>query len=248
MLPKQIEGATRTIGESQGYIGLPLRDERIACAVNGEATPCMLTAWQPSPEEIEAQRAGAPVMLRVFGTQHPPVMVYVETPAANPGRRWWPAEYADEIMPGGTVSPEEWILGFAGAGWIIGSPAADERKDYTCFFVLPGTVIGFDWHEPRGSGTLTIFPDGTWRLDSPEPADWTHVFDLDEFENCGDSLDELARDNAQMHNLRKGDEPITLEVGFAKWDRAAFRLEVKDREATLVPVAPEAAAEVDSHG
>ena len=246
MLPKLIEGATRTIGESQGYIGLPLRDEVVDCAVNGDATPCMVSAWQPSPEEIEAQRAGAPVLLRVLGTQHPPAMVYVETPVPPTVRRWWPAEYADEIMPGGTVSPDEWIVGFCGASWIIGSPQEDERKDYTCFLVLPGTVIGFDWHEPRGSGTLHVYPDGTWGLDSPQPADWTHVFEIDEFENCGDSLDDLARDNAQMHDLRKGDEPITLEVGFAKWGHAAFCLEVKDGKAKLVPVKSEAAAEVAS--
>ena len=243
MFPKQIEGATRTIGASQGYIGLALRDEAVDCAVNGANTPCMVSAWRPSPEEIEAQRAGAPVLLRVLGTQHPPVLVYVETPAAKPGRRWWPAEYADEIMPGGTVSPDEWIVGFCGASWIIGSPQEDERKDYTCFLVLPGAEVGFSWHEPRGHDTLTIFPDGTWKLTAGEPADWTFVFDLDDYENSDDSLDALARSNVQMHGLREGDEPVTLEVGFAKWGHAAFRLEVKDRKAKLVPVEPEATAE-----
>lgn len=243
MLPKKLEGATRTIGESQGYIGLPLRDETVNCAVTGEGTPCMLTAWQPSPEEIEAQRAGAPVMLRVLGTEHPPVMVYVETPTTTQGRRWWPGEYADEIMPGGTDAPDEWIVGFCGASWIIGSPQEDERKDYTCFLVLPGAEVGFSWHEPRGHDTLTIFPDGTWKLAADEPADWTFVFDLDDYENSDDSLDGLARINAHMHDLRKGDEPITLEVGFAKWGHTPFRLEVKDREAKLVPAEPDAAAE-----
>lgn len=161
---------------------------------------------------------------------------------ATPIRRWWPAEYADEIMPGGTASPDEWIVGFCGASWIIGSPQAEERKDYTCFLVLPGAEVGFSWHEPRGHDTLTIFPDGTWKLATGEPADWTFVFSLDDYENSDDSLDALARSNVQMHGLREGDEPVTLEVGFAKWGHAAFRLEVKDREAKLAPVEPEATA------
>jgi hypothetical protein len=32
-----IEGATRIVGKSQGYLGLPIRDERFNCSVNGPA-------------------------------------------------------------------------------------------------------------------------------------------------------------------------------------------------------------------
>jgi hypothetical protein len=73
----RIQGATRVIGKSQGYIGLPLRDVVINDAVNGPATPAMETAWLPSPAEIEAIVAGAPIILRVLGTAHPPVMLEV---------------------------------------------------------------------------------------------------------------------------------------------------------------------------
>ncbi|KFG68693.1 hypothetical protein [Microvirga sp. BSC39] len=72
-----VRGATRIIGKSQGYFGLPLRDEVINCSVNGEGTPAMTTAWMPTPEELERLNAGAPVHLTVLGTMHPPVMVEV---------------------------------------------------------------------------------------------------------------------------------------------------------------------------
>jgi hypothetical protein len=72
-----IIGATRVIGKSQGYMGLPLRDEQINCAVNGENTPSMVTAWHPTPKELEALNAGAPVHVRILGTAHPPIMVTV---------------------------------------------------------------------------------------------------------------------------------------------------------------------------
>ncbi|WP_426229304.1 hypothetical protein [Pararhizobium sp. DWP3-4] len=76
-----IAGATRVIGKSQGYLGLPLRDETINCTVGGDGTHAMCTAWLPTPDEIERINAGAPVILRIIGTAHPPVMVEVgQTP------------------------------------------------------------------------------------------------------------------------------------------------------------------------
>lgn len=77
MIIGRIEGATRVIGKSQGYLGLPLRDEVINCTVNGGGTPAMVTAWHPTPAEIAMIAAGAPIHLRILGTQHPPVMVEV---------------------------------------------------------------------------------------------------------------------------------------------------------------------------
>ncbi|QRM43995.1 hypothetical protein [Rhizobium sp. BG4] len=80
-----IERATRILGKSQGYLGLPLRDELINCTVGGEGTPAMVTAWTPTPDELERLNAGASVHLRILGTMHPPVMVEVgEVPTEAP--------------------------------------------------------------------------------------------------------------------------------------------------------------------
>ncbi len=73
----RIEGCTRVLGKSQGYFGLPLRDVTINDSVTGPGTPAMETAWLPTPKEIEAIVAGAPIILRVLGTAHPPVMINV---------------------------------------------------------------------------------------------------------------------------------------------------------------------------
>ena len=77
---KHIEGATRILGKSQGYLGLPLRDEVTNCTVGGDGTPCMVTAWEPTPEELAALNAGGSVYLRVIGIFHPPVMIYADRP------------------------------------------------------------------------------------------------------------------------------------------------------------------------
>jgi hypothetical protein len=73
----RVENATRVLGKSQGYMGLPVRDEVINCKVDGANTPCMTTAWFPTPKELEALQAGAPVHVRILGTAHPPIMVGV---------------------------------------------------------------------------------------------------------------------------------------------------------------------------
>ena len=71
MMINAIEGATRRIGKSQGYLGLPLRDEI------GNHGPQMVSSWQPTPTEIAAIVAGAPIYLTVLGQGHPPVMLEV---------------------------------------------------------------------------------------------------------------------------------------------------------------------------
>jgi len=76
MIIAMIEGCTRIIGKSQGYLGLPLRDGVVNCSVNGP-TAAMETAWEPTPDELAKLNAGAPVILRVLGTQHPPVYLDV---------------------------------------------------------------------------------------------------------------------------------------------------------------------------
>jgi len=72
----RIQGCTRVIGRSQGYYGLPLRDVMVNCSVNGPETPAMETAWFPTPAELAAIAAGAPIILRILGTGHPPVQLY----------------------------------------------------------------------------------------------------------------------------------------------------------------------------
>jgi hypothetical protein len=59
------------LGKSQGYFGLPIRDE-----VVGDV-PVMVSAWHPTPKELAAINAGAPVHVCLIGSQHPPIQVSV---------------------------------------------------------------------------------------------------------------------------------------------------------------------------
>jgi len=73
----RVEGCTRVVGKSQGYLGLPVRDTLINSTVNGPDTPCMTTAWHPTPKELAALNAGAPVHVQILGRIPPPMMVGV---------------------------------------------------------------------------------------------------------------------------------------------------------------------------
>jgi hypothetical protein len=65
----RIIGATRTLGKTQGFEGLPIRDEFLHN--NGVKTHVMISAWQPTPEELADLNAGASVLLSVMGMSAP---------------------------------------------------------------------------------------------------------------------------------------------------------------------------------
>ena len=77
MMIAMIAGATRVLGQSQGYLGLPVRDQIEHCVATGRDVPSMTTAWTPTPEELAALNAGASVHVTLQGTGHPPIYVSV---------------------------------------------------------------------------------------------------------------------------------------------------------------------------
>lgn len=73
----RIEGCTRVLGKAQGYLGLPLRDEVVKDTATGQDMHMMVTAWFPTPDELTALMAGAPVHMRIAGQVHPPCLLTV---------------------------------------------------------------------------------------------------------------------------------------------------------------------------
>jgi hypothetical protein len=77
MRPLVIKGHTRILGKSQGYLGLPIRDS------NMDGAAVMESLWEPTPAELEKIVCGAPVLLWVMGTIHPPVLIGVGEPPSE---------------------------------------------------------------------------------------------------------------------------------------------------------------------
>lgn len=76
MMIAHIEGATRVVGKSQGYHGLPIKDATFTIH-NGQTVPCVTSAWHPTPKELQALLAGASVHVTFLGSGQPPVLVEV---------------------------------------------------------------------------------------------------------------------------------------------------------------------------
>ena len=77
MLSLRIKNETRCIGKSQGYQGLSIFDTVVDCTVTGPGTPAMRTAWEPTPAEMKAILRGAPIIVELIGTAHPPIRLFV---------------------------------------------------------------------------------------------------------------------------------------------------------------------------
>lgn len=67
----RIQACTRVLGKDQGYVPLPVRD------IIEDGVKMMESAWFPTLEELHALLDGAPVILGVVGTVHPPVRLEV---------------------------------------------------------------------------------------------------------------------------------------------------------------------------
>lgn len=73
MIVARVEGTTRTLGKSQGYLGLPIKDAILN--VGGVEFPVMISAWEPTPEDLRILNEGGKIYLAVFGKSHPPVLM-----------------------------------------------------------------------------------------------------------------------------------------------------------------------------
>src|SRR5690242_18991268 len=80
MLPIRIQGATHEFGRPADW------DEAkhgkcstlaVKALKDGAGTPLLVSAWQPTPLDLELLKAGAPVLLYVWGGGHPPVALHV---------------------------------------------------------------------------------------------------------------------------------------------------------------------------
>ncbi len=72
-----IHGATRVLGEAQGYQALPVADQQVVDPTTGNEVNVMHTAWHPTEDECLSLLRGAPIVLSVYGINMPPVLLTV---------------------------------------------------------------------------------------------------------------------------------------------------------------------------
>lgn len=89
MKPLRIDGETRELALDQPeFEPLTIRDEPVVVDVpDGPQTiNGMTSAWQPTPDELERLKAGAPVYLQILGVRWPPVNLWVGEADDRPRR------------------------------------------------------------------------------------------------------------------------------------------------------------------
>lgn len=72
----QISNPTRVLGQAQGFVGLPVRDELVSDGA-GWVSSCMVSEWQPDTRDLALLAKGAPIRIKILGTSHPPILVEV---------------------------------------------------------------------------------------------------------------------------------------------------------------------------
>lgn len=77
MTPGSINGATRRMGPPPGVSDKECATLHIA-DVTTAAGNMMVSAWFPSPAEVERMQRGQPVYLCIYGESHPMVSLVVE--------------------------------------------------------------------------------------------------------------------------------------------------------------------------
>lgn len=80
MNPVKIHGFTRELGKPADWDESkngPCDTLAVIDTKDHNNNPCMVSAWKPTPEELEALNRGMPVLLWVYGAGHPPVAVGV---------------------------------------------------------------------------------------------------------------------------------------------------------------------------
>ena len=77
-IPPGDQSRTHIIGRSQGYAGLAVHFSTVIDGPSQLETPCLRTAWLPTPDQLAKLNAGASIVIELIKvTQHPPIMVDV---------------------------------------------------------------------------------------------------------------------------------------------------------------------------
>lgn len=165
--------------------------------------------------------------------------------AAASARQWWPADWADEVMPPGLTSPDAFIhplplddrMSFM-LCYEDGEAEAD--NEFYRLAVSPGEIVPFICCDPLGEIEVEIRPAGTYAALGEVPANATHFCiggDPDTLAHTlKDFVDQFVA-NAPSRDPADGDLPARVEISMAWWsDALPHKLVVEDGKACFIAV------------
>ena len=133
-------------------------------------------------------------------------------------REWWPADWADEVMPPGRSSPDDFLIDAEGH-YFLGyrldaTDVTEHEKRYFNRGLDCGDIIEFVCCDSLGHIEVTINPDGTYKTSDSVPERATHFWVPGDTDTLADSLSSFAECYAENDDIK---EPVTETVALAWW-------------------------------
>jgi hypothetical protein len=137
-------------------------------------------------------------------------------------RLWWPTDWADEVMPCGRPTPDEFIIdaeGFYYLGYALDAKDVGEHdKRYFNSELKPGAIVQFICSDDLGGVTVEIHRDGRYTVVEGEVvAHATHFWSAGDSDTLADSMAEFARMVAENDSGLDIPWPQTVPVRMAWW-------------------------------
>jgi|SRR5579885_763036 len=155
--------------------------------------------------------------------------------SADKQRHWWPADWADEVMPPGRPAPDDFIIDADGHYWLgyafDAKDASDQDKRYFSRRLERGDIVNFISCDDLGEAEIAIKSDGSFDIVSGaiSPAA-THFW-------CPGDMDTLAGSIEAFARQYVGDEcPAIVTLAMARWsDSVPHRLVIDFRDFAAKP-------------
>lgn len=109
-------------------------------------------------------------------------------------RKWWPMEWADEVMPPARACPDDFIIKTSDGEYFLGyafdaKDATDSEKRTFSRKIDCGDIVEFLCCDPLGAVDVRIMPDGTWTASDPIPERATHFWANGDSDTLADTMD-----------------------------------------------------------
>lgn len=114
-------------------------------------------------------------------------------------REWWPAAYADEVMPPGKPRPDDFIVEDGGrlfVGYRVDEKVIERDRDIHKMPVAPGDIVAFICCDDLGAVDVIVNADGTFQVEGEIPPRATHFMSPGDVDSLASSIEEFAANAA----------------------------------------------------
>lgn len=157
-------------------------------------------------------------------------------------KTWWPVDYADEYMPTGFPTPEDWIRPLGQGFFTLKSPYHDDPEDEEARWqfhpLKDGEKIEFMFKMTLPSVEVTIRRDGTFEVHGTIDPRANHFSAYGNPDTgCGDTIAEFVKNFVAEDYLDDDKSEERLTILTCQWsgegDSATYSVKLEPGKCTL---------------